>query len=113
MPPQSNKNTFNVKLQRSLNKLVKGGWLKRIEKGHQNTSYALDEKGSERVFKNYGADHAISYVLIGTYRNGDSYGSFKRKVMKRLEQLLEKDIRLSYEEAKGFDVRTNRERLKS
>lgn len=110
VPSQYNKNTFNVKLYRNLKKLVKGGWLKRIGKGHQNTIYELDKKGSERIMRDYGADPSLNYTLVGTYRHGDSYDNFKEKAMKRLEQLLEKDMRQSYKEAKKFDKSTGNER---
>src|SRR5271157_1777414 len=103
IPPQYNENTFNVKLQRSLNKLVKGGFLRRLVRGHQNTSYVLDKKGLERAMANYCPDPPVSYTLVGAYKRGDSYEDFKKKAMKRLEQLFERDLRKSYEEARKYD----------
>lgn len=99
IPPDFNKSTFNVNLSRALSELVGESCLKNTEKSHKNMRYALEPKGLERVIKNFKADPVISFTLVGTYKIGDSYEEFKKKAMKRLEKLFEKDLQRNYEEA--------------
>lgn len=102
IPSDVNKRTFGVNISRALSELVKEGVLKYADKGHKNVRYVLAPKGLERVIKNYKANPVISFMLLGTYRIGDSYEMFKKRAMKKLEELHEKELCEFYEEAKGY-----------
>ncbi|MGA2309708.1 MAG: hypothetical protein ABSG57_09200 [Candidatus Bathyarchaeia archaeon] len=64
--------------------------------------YALEPRGLERVIGNYKADPVTNFILPGTYKIGDSYEVFKKKAMKKLEELHEGELRQHYGEAKGY-----------
>ncbi len=73
---------FNVKITRILNRLVKKGLLLKHEKGHKNTSYSLNEENYDFSTMRPG----ISVFGVGTFKPGDTYLEFKKKLFNRMEK---------------------------
>jgi hypothetical protein len=83
--------SFSAKVHKRLKVLCRQGLVTRDEQGHQNTFYVLAQDAEEKYFKVKSGIAGMT-IGLGTHRPGDTYQEWKTRVLKNLNEYVEKEI---------------------